>query len=63
MPAKTRAPKTAAKTAAKRTVSSSADAPFTVPGMTVDDGHEVARLLQGRLHALNDVALTLKHVH
>ena len=59
MPAKTRAP----KAAQKRTVSSSADAPFTIPGMSVDDGHEVARLLQDRLHALNDLALTLKHVH
>jgi starvation-inducible DNA-binding protein len=31
---------------------------YTVPGMTEDDG-----LLQDRLNALNDLALTLKHVH
>lgn len=36
---------------------------FTVPGLTTKDGHKVADLLQGRLHALNDLALTLKHVH
>lgn len=61
MPAKTRAQKSAApKTPA---VSSTADASFTVPGLDLQDGHEVARLLQDRLHALNDLALTLKHVH
>ncbi|HEX5535404.1 MAG TPA: DNA starvation/stationary phase protection protein [Actinomycetales bacterium] len=37
--------------------------PYTVPGMTDDDGKQVARLLQDRLNALNDLALTLKHVH
>jgi len=65
MPAKTRAPqpKAAARSKAAPDVSSSAEAPFTVPGLEVGDGHEVARLLQGRLHALNDLALTLKHVH
>lgn len=36
---------------------------FTVPGMTLKDGAEVAAILQLRLHALNDLALTLKHVH
>ncbi|GGG63491.1 DNA protection during starvation protein [Kocuria dechangensis] len=38
-------------------------APYTVPGLTTEDGHEVARTLQLRLHALNDLQLTLKHAH
>ncbi len=41
----------------------SATAKFTVPGMTTTDGAEVAAILQDRLNALNDLALTLKHVH
>jgi starvation-inducible DNA-binding protein len=36
---------------------------YTVPGMKPDDAGEVIALLQGRLNALNDLALTLKHVH
>src|SRR3954452_15952947 len=36
---------------------------FTVPGLKQEDAAEVVRLLQERLHALNDLALTLKHVH
>ena len=36
---------------------------YTVPGMTTAQGEEVIRLLRSRLHALNDLALTLKHVH
>lgn len=36
---------------------------FTVPGMAVKDASEVVRLLQERLNALNDLALTLKHIH
>lgn len=36
---------------------------YTVPGVTLVDGHRVAELLQDRLNALNDLALTLKHVH
>ena len=31
--------------------------------MKHEDAAEVVRLLQDRLHALNDLALTLKHVH
>lgn len=38
-------------------------APFTVPGLTVKDGHEVADSLQLRIHAFNDLQLTLKHAH
>jgi starvation-inducible DNA-binding protein len=36
---------------------------FTVPGLSIEDGHRVGELLQDRLNALNDLALTLKHVH
>jgi starvation-inducible DNA-binding protein len=36
---------------------------FTVPGLTLKDGHQVASILQDRLHALNDLQLTLKHAH
>jgi len=36
---------------------------FTVPGMSKQDGATVAAILQDRLNALNDLALTLKHVH
>lgn len=36
---------------------------YTVPGMTQQQGGEVIKLLQMRLYALNDLALTLKHVH
>lgn len=46
-----------------RSVSSTADAPITVPGLATATGHAVADLLQMRVHALNDLALTLKHAH
>ncbi len=36
---------------------------YTVPGMEEKDAGVVIDLLQQRLHALNDLALTLKHVH
>jgi starvation-inducible DNA-binding protein len=36
---------------------------FTVPGLSLEDGHKVAETLQLRLHALNDLQLTLKHAH
>ncbi len=36
---------------------------YTVPGLKQDHAGEVAAILQDRLHALNDLALTLKHVH
>lgn len=38
-------------------------ASFTVPGLALEDGHKVGELLQMRLHALNDLHLTLKHAH
>ena len=44
-------------------VTSDADAPLTVPGLDTATGHAVADALQMRVHALNDLALTLKHAH
>jgi starvation-inducible DNA-binding protein len=41
----------------------STEASFTVPGLSITDGHKVASALQSRLHALNDLQLTLKHAH
>lgn len=39
------------------------DVAYTVPGMRKSDGRAVIAVLQDRLNALNDLALTLKHVH
>ncbi|MFB8070029.1 MULTISPECIES: ferritin-like domain-containing protein [Streptomyces] len=36
---------------------------YTVPGLGVDEGRRIIDLLTLRLHALNDLALTLKHIH
>jgi starvation-inducible DNA-binding protein len=36
---------------------------YTVPGMKTGSGERVSALLQDRLNSLNDLALTLKHVH
>ena len=36
---------------------------YTVPGMTNENSVKVIDLLQSRLHAYNDLQLTLKHVH
>ncbi|HEX4063623.1 MAG TPA: DNA starvation/stationary phase protection protein [Streptosporangiaceae bacterium] len=36
---------------------------YTVPGMKADQAERVMTLLQERLNSLNDLALTLKHVH
>ncbi|MGB9033825.1 MAG: DNA starvation/stationary phase protection protein [Paeniglutamicibacter sp.] len=36
---------------------------FTVPGLSLEDGRKIATILQGRLHSLNDLQLTLKHAH
>ncbi|MFD7713883.1 Dps family protein [Streptomyces sp. NPDC059785] len=36
---------------------------YTVPGLSTQDGGKVIDLLRLRLHALNDLSLTLKHVH
>jgi starvation-inducible DNA-binding protein len=39
------------------------EASYTVAGLSREDGHQVAGALQDRLNALNDLQLTLKHVH
>jgi starvation-inducible DNA-binding protein len=36
---------------------------FTVPSLTPDEGASTAAVLQERLHSLNDLHLTLKHIH
>ncbi|MGH3166798.1 MAG: Dps family protein [Trebonia sp.] len=36
---------------------------YTVPGMKSDSAEQVIALLQDRLNSLNDLALTLKHIH
>lgn len=36
---------------------------YTIPGLTTEQGAEIAALLQDRLNALTDLHLTLKHVH
>ena len=36
---------------------------YGVPGLDSKDATEVAGILQDRLNALNDLALTLKHIH
>ena len=36
---------------------------YTVPGMKTGSAERVIALLQDRLNSLNDLALTLKHVH
>ena len=44
-------------------MTSKTEGKFTVPGLSLKDGHKVANALQDRLHALNDLQLTLKHAH
>lgn len=36
---------------------------YTVPGLDEQDATALIEILQGRLHAFNDLHLTLKHVH
>lgn len=38
-------------------------ADYTTPGMDFEDSHRITETLQLRLHALNDLHLTLKHAH
>lgn len=57
--------KAATKTTAKQSAGATtpANKSFTVPGVPVEEGQELANKLQMRLHALNDLQLTLKHAH
>jgi starvation-inducible DNA-binding protein len=48
---------------ARTSRSASASIAYTVPGMASKDAAAVVGLLQDRLNSLNDLALTLKHVH
>jgi starvation-inducible DNA-binding protein len=43
--------------------SSHSDLPYTTPGLDRDQAERTITLLQSRLHAMNDLHLTLKHVH
>ncbi len=43
--------------------SQGSDLSYTVPGMSRQDSSRIVELLQTRLHALNDLHLTLKHIH
>jgi starvation-inducible DNA-binding protein len=36
---------------------------YTIPGISQSDADDLVALLQDRLNALNDLALTLKHIH
>ncbi|MEU1503333.1 DNA starvation/stationary phase protection protein [Streptomyces sp. NPDC005732] len=36
---------------------------YTIPGISTSDGGRIIDLLRTRLHALNDLSLTLKHIH
>jgi starvation-inducible DNA-binding protein len=50
--------------AAKRTsTTQSSTAQYGVPGLGKKDASLVIEILQDRLNALNDLALTLKHIH
>jgi starvation-inducible DNA-binding protein len=44
-------------------MATSSDLHYTTPGLSLDDATRVVALLQSRLHAANDLHLTLKHVH
>jgi starvation-inducible DNA-binding protein len=44
-------------------MANSSDLHYTTPGLGKDDAARVIELLQSRLHAANDLHLTLKHVH
>jgi starvation-inducible DNA-binding protein len=48
---------------ARTSRSAAAQISYTVPGVEQDDAAMIIRVLQDRLNALNDLALTLKHVH
>ncbi|MFB7651572.1 MULTISPECIES: Dps family protein [unclassified Streptomyces] len=43
--------------------SQGSDLSYTVPGMSTQDSSEIVGMLQTRLHSLNDLHLTLKHIH
>jgi starvation-inducible DNA-binding protein len=44
-------------------MASTRDLHYTTPGLSPEQAERVVTLLQSRLHAMNDLHLTLKHVH
>ena len=44
-------------------MATTSDIHYTTPGLTQEQAESVIELLQSRLHAMNDLHLTLKHVH
>jgi starvation-inducible DNA-binding protein len=44
-------------------MATTSDIHYTTPGLTTEQAGRVIELLQSRLHAMNDLHLTLKHVH
>jgi starvation-inducible DNA-binding protein len=52
-----------AVTRGTRTATTTSGPGYTVPGMKPEAAGELITLLQDRLNALSDLALTLKHVH
>jgi starvation-inducible DNA-binding protein len=52
-----------ARTQTPKSPTSATSVPYTVPGVSTEDAVTIIGILQDRLNALNDLALTLKHVH
>ncbi|HEY2042537.1 MAG TPA: DNA starvation/stationary phase protection protein [Jatrophihabitans sp.] len=52
-----------AATSRSRRSSTKSKPAYTVPGMSANTAADVIATLQDRLNALNDLALTLKHIH
>ena len=65
MATKPRTPARTSKPGSPRrgSVSSERQASFTAPGLSQDEGQQVAEALQTRLCSLVDLGLTLKHIH
>lgn len=48
---------------AKKSKTQTTSLPYTIPGLDDASANRLIEILQLRLHALNDLQLTLKHVH
>jgi starvation-inducible DNA-binding protein len=62
-PAASRGAASTKRVAGQRAITSTHRASFTAPGLGAKDGAQVADQLQGRLSAMLDLGLTLKHIH
>jgi starvation-inducible DNA-binding protein len=62
-PAASRGAASTTRVAGERPITSTHRASFTAPGLGSDAGAQVADLLQGRLSAMIDLGMTLKHIH